>query len=70
MKVAITGHRPNKLGNDYDLTSPLIDQIDMLISGITDIKSYHIILASFTWRKSALGVWFWNKIYTHLTKSK
>jgi uncharacterized phage-like protein YoqJ len=24
MKIAITGHRPNKLGNDYDLTSPLI----------------------------------------------
>ena len=22
--VAITGHRPNKLGNDYDLTSPLL----------------------------------------------
>lgn len=27
MKIAITGHRPNKLGNDYDLTSPLIRQI-------------------------------------------
>ncbi len=24
MKIAITGHRPNKLGNDYDLTSSLI----------------------------------------------
>lgn len=24
MKIAITGHRPNKLGNDYDLTSPLV----------------------------------------------
>lgn len=23
MKIAITGHRPNKLGNDYDLTSAL-----------------------------------------------
>lgn len=27
MKIAITGHRPNKLGNDYDLTSPLIQRI-------------------------------------------
>lgn len=27
MKVAITGHRPNKLGNDYDLTSPLLQRI-------------------------------------------
>jgi uncharacterized phage-like protein YoqJ len=24
MRIAITGHRPNKLGNDYALTSPLI----------------------------------------------
>lgn len=24
MIIAITGHRPNKLGNDYNLTSPLI----------------------------------------------
>ncbi len=24
MKIAITGHRPNKLGNDYNLTSPII----------------------------------------------
>lgn len=27
MKIAITGHRPNKLGNDYNLTSPLIQAI-------------------------------------------
>lgn len=27
MKIAITGHRPNKLGNDYNLTSPLIQGI-------------------------------------------
>lgn len=27
MKIAITGHRPNKLGNDYDLISPLIQRI-------------------------------------------
>jgi uncharacterized phage-like protein YoqJ len=34
MKIAITGHRPNKLGNDYDLTSPLILQIKQAISKI------------------------------------
>lgn len=28
MKIAITGHRPHKLGNDYDLTSPLISWIE------------------------------------------
>ncbi len=27
MKIAITGHRPNKLGNDYDLTSSTISII-------------------------------------------
>ncbi len=27
MKIAITGHRPNKLDNDYDLKSPLIGHI-------------------------------------------
>lgn len=27
MKIAITGHRPNKLANDYTLTSPLIAKI-------------------------------------------
>lgn len=27
MKIAITGHRPNKLGNDYDLTSSLTARI-------------------------------------------
>jgi len=31
IKVAITGHRPNKLGNDYDLKSPLIDKIHLSI---------------------------------------
>jgi len=34
MKIAITGHRPNKLGNDYDLASPLIEKIDMAICAI------------------------------------
>jgi len=27
LKIAFTGHRPNKLGNDYDLTSPRIQEI-------------------------------------------
>lgn len=31
IKVAITGHRPDKLGNDYDLKSPLIDKIHLAI---------------------------------------
>ena len=34
MKIAITGHRPNKLGNDYNLVSPLIERIDMAICAI------------------------------------
>lgn len=31
MKIAITGHRPSKLGNDYDLTSPLVKWIKFKI---------------------------------------
>ena len=31
MKIAITGHRPNKLGNDYDLTSKLVKAIQARI---------------------------------------
>jgi len=34
MKIAITGHRPNKLGNDYDLSSDLIKEIAKEIFGI------------------------------------
>lgn len=34
MKIAITGHRPNKLSNDYDLTSPLISRIKMTLRAI------------------------------------
>lgn len=34
MKIAITGHRPNKLGNDYDLTSELIRRIRLEIYDI------------------------------------
>lgn len=36
MKIAITGHRPNKLGNDYDLTSPLLMWIKQEIHKIVD----------------------------------
>lgn len=36
MNIAITGHRPNKLGNDYDLKSPLIQWIkDQIIRRVT-----------------------------------
>lgn len=34
MKIAITGHRPNKLGNDYDLTSDLVKEIKFEIQHI------------------------------------
>jgi len=34
MKIAITGHRPSKLGNDYDLTSLLVEKIDIAICNI------------------------------------
>lgn len=34
MRIAITGHRPNKLGNDYDLTSPLVKDIKNKIQHI------------------------------------
>lgn len=36
MNIAITGHRPNKLGNDYALTSPLILRIKEEIIKIID----------------------------------
>jgi uncharacterized phage-like protein YoqJ len=34
MRIAITGHRPNKLGNDYDLVSPLINRIRILLNEV------------------------------------
>jgi len=40
MKIAITGHRPNKLGNDYDLTSPLMLKIKSRIHKVID---HHIM---------------------------
>lgn len=39
MKIAITGHRPHRLGNDYELTSQLILNIKKEIIKIIDI--YH-----------------------------
>lgn len=36
MKIAITGHRPNKLGNDYDLSSDLIKRIKAELQFIID----------------------------------
>tara|TARA_R100001086_G_scaffold249984_1_gene192285 strand:+ start:1967 stop:2485 length:519 start_codon:yes stop_codon:yes gene_type:complete len=33
MRIAITGHRPNKLGNDYNLKSDLIHKIKKSIVG-------------------------------------
>ena len=36
IKIAITGHRPDKLGNDYDLRSSLIDNIHLSILEILE----------------------------------
>lgn len=41
MKIAITGHRPNKLGNDYSLTSPLIIRIKEHLESIIDKYAKH-----------------------------
>lgn len=46
MNIAITGHRPNKLGNDYDLVSPLIKSIKSEIVGILS-KYYDIEFKQF-----------------------
>lgn len=51
MKITITGHRPNKLGNDYDLTSPLIQKIKARIEEILgdyDIMYMHDPTTEFT----------------------
>lgn len=40
MKIAITGHRPNKLGNDYNLSSPLIKRIDSEIRNIVETERF------------------------------
>jgi uncharacterized phage-like protein YoqJ len=36
MKIAITGHRPHKLWNDYDLVSPGIQRIRQILQGYID----------------------------------
>lgn len=63
MKIAITGHRPNKLGNDYDLTGPLIGTIrkkiyevlrDCITSGYPDIDNMRKQLTLIT--GMALGI--------------
>ncbi len=41
MKIAITGHRPNKLGDDYDLTSPLILSIKQYLQDMLDDHMLH-----------------------------
>lgn len=41
MKIAITGHRPNKLGNDYDLKSPLIQEIKREIKDVIYMQHTH-----------------------------
>lgn len=44
MKLAITGHRPNKLGHDYELKSPLIKEIKKRILEVIDEhKPTHLI---------------------------
>lgn len=50
MRIAITGHRPNKLGNDYSLNSPLIKNIkkelQKLIDHYKEISTTPLILIS------------------------
>lgn len=40
MNIAITGHIPNKSGNDYNLTSPLIEEIKKRIMDILEYMVY------------------------------
>ncbi len=43
-KIAITGHRPNKLGGDYDLKSPLLLAIKAKLQGIiNENRPTHLI---------------------------
>ena len=37
MKIAITGHRPNKLGNDYSLSGKLISKIKEKLQEVIDL---------------------------------
>lgn len=61
IKIAITGHRPNKLGNDYDLTSPLIATIKIKImqylKGLTLHNELHGVILDPTYITGmALGI--------------
>ena len=47
MNIAITGHRPNKLDNDYDLTSDLIKKIRLEILKI--LGDYYKVDEPDTW---------------------
>lgn len=51
MKIAITGHRPNKLGNDYNLTSPLLKKIESKLQSIIDDKKPTLLITGM-----ALGI--------------
>lgn len=44
MKIAITGHRPNKLGNDYELLSPLVHWITNQILEILENQRKLLLL--------------------------
>lgn len=44
MKIAITGHRPSKLGGDYELSSPLLRRIQSRIVDILEDKRKLLLL--------------------------
>jgi uncharacterized phage-like protein YoqJ len=51
MKIAITGHRPDKLGGDYTLTSPLVLRIKDNLQQIIDTYKPHCLISGM-----ALGI--------------
>lgn len=51
MKIAITGHRPNKLGNDYTYTSDLFVKIKQKLQKIIDFYNPEYLITGM-----ALGV--------------
>lgn len=51
MKIAITGHRPNKLGNDYNLNSPLTAKIEKRIREILKAENPDTLISGM-----ALGI--------------
>lgn len=51
MKIAITGHRPNKLGNDYNFTGPLMKKITVKLQSIIEDKKPNLIITGM-----ALGI--------------